>query len=102
MLHRGDVRLLGIMHMEADLLDGIGDVEAGERQVLEGSSEAPELSQISNTRPVTSRDLGLRVHGRRDRLAVHHASVLKDVERELTLCEEELIDPMLFRDPQKW
>jgi hypothetical protein len=44
MLHHGDVRLLGIMHMKADLLDGIGDVEADERQVLEGSSEAPELS----------------------------------------------------------
>jgi hypothetical protein len=44
MLHHGDVRLLGIMHMEADLLDGIDDVEADERQVLEGSSEAPELS----------------------------------------------------------
>jgi hypothetical protein len=24
--HRGEVRLMGIMHMEADLLDSVGDV----------------------------------------------------------------------------
>jgi hypothetical protein len=33
-LHRGKVRLTGIMHMETNLLDGIGDVGVGERQVL--------------------------------------------------------------------
>jgi hypothetical protein len=35
-LHGGEVGLPWIMHVEADLLDGVGDVEAGERQVLEG------------------------------------------------------------------
>jgi hypothetical protein len=49
--------------MGVDLLDDVGDVGSGERQVLEGPSEAPELSQISNTRPESSRDLGLCVHG---------------------------------------
>jgi hypothetical protein len=34
------VGLLRIMHVEADLLEGVGDVEAGEHQVLEGPSEA--------------------------------------------------------------
>jgi hypothetical protein len=32
------------MHVEADLLDDVGDVRAGEYQVLEGPSEAPEVS----------------------------------------------------------
>jgi hypothetical protein len=50
------------MHVEANLLDDIGDVGAGERQVLEGPSEAPEVSWISNRRPRLDRDLGLRVH----------------------------------------
>jgi hypothetical protein len=100
-LHCGEVRLPGIMHMEADLLDGVSDVGAGERQVLKGPGEAPELSWISNRRPESGRDLGLRVHERRDRLAVHHASALKDVESELTLSEEESIDLMLYRDAQK-
>jgi hypothetical protein len=38
------VGLLWIKHVEADLLDGVGEVEASERQVLEGSDEAPEVS----------------------------------------------------------
>jgi hypothetical protein len=89
------------MHIEADLLDGISDVRAGERQVLKGPGEASELRWISNRRPESGGDLGLRVHGRRDRLAIHHASALKDVESELALSEEESIDLMLYGDPQK-
>jgi hypothetical protein len=89
------------MHMEPDLLDDVSDVGAGERQVLKGPDEAPELSRISNRRPGSGGDLGLRVHRHRDRLAVHHASTLKDVESELALSEEESIDLMLYEDPQK-
>jgi hypothetical protein len=98
-LHRGEVRLSGIMHMKANLLDVIGDVGVGECQVLEGPSEAPELSRISNRRPESGGDLGLCVHGRRDRLVVHHASALKDVESKLVLSEEEFIDLMLYGHP---
>jgi hypothetical protein len=43
----------------------------------------------------------LRVHERRDRLAVHHVSTLKDVKSELVLSEEESICLMLYGDPQK-
>jgi hypothetical protein len=35
-LHDVKVGLPGIIHVEADLLDGVGDVGAGEHQVLEG------------------------------------------------------------------
>jgi hypothetical protein len=35
------VRLPGIIHMKTNLLDGVGDVEAGERQVLESPGKAP-------------------------------------------------------------
>jgi hypothetical protein len=65
--------------MEGDLLDDIGDAGVSERQVLEGPSEAPKLSWISNRRPRSGRDLGLRVDGHQDWLAVHHPSALKDV-----------------------
>jgi hypothetical protein len=61
-LHHDEVRLSGIMHMETDLLDGISDVGVGEHQVLEGPSEALELSRINNRRPESGGDLGLRVH----------------------------------------
>jgi hypothetical protein len=73
----------------------------GERKVLEGPGEAPELSRISNKRTRSGGDLGIRVHGRRDRLAVHHSSALKNIKSELALSEEESIDLMMYEDPQK-
>jgi hypothetical protein len=63
-LHSGEVELPRIMHVEADLLDGIGDVGVGEHQVLEGPDEAPQVSRISNRRPRLSGDLGMCVHKR--------------------------------------
>jgi hypothetical protein len=51
-----------MMHVEADLLDSVGEVGAGERQVLEGPDEAPEVSQISNKRSGLDGDLSLCVH----------------------------------------
>jgi hypothetical protein len=92
------VGLLWIIHMEVDLLDGVSDVRVGEHHVLEGPSEAPEVSRISNKRPRLGRDLGLRVHRHQNRLAVHHASSLKNIESKLTLSEEELIHLMLYGD----
>jgi hypothetical protein len=97
--HGSEVGLPGVMHVEADLLDGVGDVRVGECQVLEGPSKAPELSWISNRRPRLSGDLGMCVHGRRNRLAVHHVSTLKDIKSKLALSEEELVRLMLYKDP---
>jgi hypothetical protein len=90
------------MHMEADLLDGVGDVGAGEHkhQVLEGTGEALEWSQISNRRPRSGGDLALRIHGHQDRFVVNHANALKDVESELALSEEESIWLILYGDAQ--
>jgi hypothetical protein len=84
------------MHVEADLLDDVGDVGAGEHQVLEGPDEAPEVSRISNRRPGLGGDLRLRVYWHRNRLAVHHASSLKNIESKLTLSEEESASLMLY------
>jgi hypothetical protein len=89
------------MHVEADLLDGVGDVRAGEHQVLKGTSEAPKVSWICNRRPGLGGDLGPRVHRHRNRLAVHHANLLKNVEVKLTLSEEELVSLMLYGDFQE-
>jgi hypothetical protein len=52
------------MYVEADLLDDVVNVGVGEHQILEGSSEAPELSQISNRRPRSSGNLDVHVHKR--------------------------------------
>jgi hypothetical protein len=95
------VGLPWIMHVEADLLDGVGDVRAGECQVLEGPGEAPEVSWVSNRRPGLSGDLGLRVQWHRSWLAVHHTSSLKNIESKLTLNEEESASLMLYGDAQE-
>jgi hypothetical protein len=87
--------------MEANLLDGVGDVGAGECQVLEGPGEALELSQISNRRPKSSGDLDLCVHEHRDWVAVDHASTLKNIESELSLSEEETMCMMLYENSKK-
>jgi hypothetical protein len=100
-LHGGEVGLLWIMHVEVDLLDGISDVGAGERQVLEGPNEAPEVSRISNRRLGLGGDFGMRVHWHRNWLAVYHASSLKNIESKLTLSEEESASLMLYGDPQE-
>jgi hypothetical protein len=95
------VGLSWIMHVETNLLDGVGDIGVGERQILEGPSEAPEVSWISNRRPRLSKDLGMRVHQYQNHLAVHHASSLKNVESKLMLSEEELVSLMLYGDSQE-
>jgi hypothetical protein len=56
------------------------------------------VSQINNRRPGLSGDLGLCVHRCQNRLAVHHASSLKNIEGKLTLSEEEPVSLMLYRD----
>jgi hypothetical protein len=79
------------VHIKANMLYDTRDVGVGQRQVLEGLCEGPKLSWISNRRPASGRDLGLRIH----------ASVLKDVESELALSDEDSIYLMLYGDPQK-
>jgi hypothetical protein len=100
-LHGDEVGLSRIMHVTADILDDIGDVGLGERQVLEGPHEAPEVSWISNRRLKLGRDLGLCVHRHRNRLVVRHASSLKNIKSKLMLSEEEPVRRMLYRDSQK-
>jgi hypothetical protein len=76
----------------------VDDVGVGEHQVLEGPSEAPEVSQISNRRHKLGGDLGLCVHQCQNWLVVYHASLLKNMESKLTLIIEEPVRLMLYRD----
>jgi hypothetical protein len=59
------------------------------------------VSRINNRRPGLGRDLGLRVHWRRNRHTVHHAWLLKNVESKLMLSEEEPVSLMLYGDSQE-
>jgi hypothetical protein len=50
-LESGDIGLLWGVHVEAHLLDGVGDVGPGEGEVLKGTSEALVRRHISNWGP---------------------------------------------------
>jgi hypothetical protein len=49
------------MHVQADLLHDISNVGPCERQVLEGSDNAPELRGVRNMRPRVINQLRLKV-----------------------------------------
>jgi hypothetical protein len=50
-LHGHQMGLLSVVHVQTDLLDGVGDVGPCECQVLESSCNAPELRGVLNGMP---------------------------------------------------
>jgi uncharacterized protein (DUF1501 family) len=53
-----EMRLAGIMHGETDLLNRVHQVEAGQCQVLKGTSKTPIEGGVGNGGAVRSRQLG--------------------------------------------
>jgi hypothetical protein len=88
------------MHVEAYLLDGVGDVGPGKDEVLKCPDDAPVADQISD-RWAGGGDLALRVHRGRAGLALSHASVLEEVDNVLSLVKEHALGTMLDGDPQE-
>jgi hypothetical protein len=100
-LHDSEVRLPEIIHVETDLLDGIGDVGVGEHQVLEGPSKTLVQSWISNGRPRLGSDLGICVYDCQNRPIVYHSNTLKDIKSILVLSDKGFACLMLYGAPQK-
>jgi hypothetical protein len=73
------------VHMEAHLLNSVGDVEPGEGEVLECACQAPVRRRVGDRGAVVFRELRLGVNRRGAGLAVGHASPLQDVEGVLAL-----------------
>jgi hypothetical protein len=73
------------------LLHDISDVGPCERQVLEGSGNAPELRGVCNRRPQVVSQLRLEVDWSHTWLAVHHDCLLEDVKRVGALVEEQSV-----------
>jgi hypothetical protein len=84
-LGSGHVSLSGIVHVKADLLDGICDVGASERQVLEGTRKTAVGCGIIHRRASISRYLGTSVNGGGAGIAAAHAMSIEDVQGVLTL-----------------
>jgi hypothetical protein len=87
-----------LLHVQADLLHDISDVGLCERQVLEGSGNAPELRGVCNRRPRVISQLRLKVDLSRTRIAVCHDCLLDDVKRVGAPVEEQPVWTMLDGD----
>jgi hypothetical protein len=91
-----EMGLTEVMHVEAHLLDRVGNIGPGECEVLESSSQVAVGSQVADRGPHVGGDLGLSVDRCGAGLEVAHASTLKDVPSILALVEEEVIGPLLY------
>jgi hypothetical protein len=69
-----------VVHVQTDLLYGVGNVELCEYQVLKSSCNASELRDILNGRSRVPRQLRLKVDWCHARLAVHHDRTFEDVK----------------------
>jgi hypothetical protein len=56
-LESREVGLLGIVHMETDLLHDVGDVRPSEGEVLKGTDKTPVAGRVATESPVASESL---------------------------------------------
>jgi hypothetical protein len=90
-LHYREMRLTRVVHVEAHLLDHVGDVRPDEGEVLESPGQATVGSRIADKGFHVGGDLDQSVDQYGTGLAVAHASALKDVLSVLTLVKEEVV-----------
>jgi hypothetical protein len=96
-----EMGLTRVVHVEAHLLDRVGNVGPGEGEVLESPTQAVVGSRVADGAPHIGGDLGLSVDRRGAGLAVAHASTLKDVSSKLALVEEKVVGPLLYWDAEE-
>jgi hypothetical protein len=87
-LDQGEMRLPWVMHIEANLLDGISNVRSGECEILQGAQEAMILCHIRDWGTIR-RELGTCVNRSRTQFAIRHPDVLKNINHILALWEKE-------------
>jgi hypothetical protein len=75
----------GIMHVQADLLDSIGNIRPGEGQILKCTTKAAIGSGVSNWRTSICRDFGTSINGGGAGLAVIHSVAAENVQSILPL-----------------
>jgi hypothetical protein len=96
-----EMGLTRVVHVEAHLLDCVGNVGPGEGEVLESSSQAAIDSQVADKGPHVGGDLCLSVDRRGAGLAVAHVSTLKDIPSILALVEEGTVGLLLYWDAEE-
>jgi hypothetical protein len=79
------MRVSGVVHMQAYLLNSIDDIRTSESEILQSTSDTAVVSRIRHRRTISSRQLGVSVHRSAAGLAVAHASVVEDIQQLLSL-----------------
>ena len=74
-LQSTDVGLPRVMHVKTDLLNGIGNIWAGESEILEGPSYAAIMGGVRHGGPING-ELGVSIHMGAARLVVTHTSTV--------------------------
>ena len=87
-LHIGEMWLPRGVHMEAHLLDDVGDVGTGEDEVLQGPDKTPVAGGIGHRGAVVGGELALSVHRSSTWLTFGHANALDVVDDVLVLVEK--------------
>jgi hypothetical protein len=93
---RREMGLVGVVHVEAHLLDHVGNVGPVEGAVLESPGQTVVGIWVADRAPQVGGDLGLSVDRHGAGLAVAHAGTLEDVLSILVLVEEEVVRLLLY------
>src|SRR6185503_19295392 len=89
------------MHVEADLLNSVGEVRPGEGEVLQSTGQTPVGSRISHRITQISRQLRPSVDWSGAGLAISHHSPLQNIEGVLPLLKENTRRARLNSDAQE-
>jgi hypothetical protein len=63
MLHESKVRRARSVHVEANLLHGVGDIRTRQSEILKRTSKTPVFSSIQYQVAISIRELGLSING---------------------------------------
>jgi hypothetical protein len=96
-----EMGLTRVVHVEAHLLDRVGNVGPSECEVLESPNQTAVGSRVTYGDPHGGGDLGMSVDRCGAGLAVPHASTLKNVPSILALVKEEVVGLLLYCDTEK-
>jgi len=78
------MRFPGVVHVEANLLNNISNIWTSKSEILKSTSNTVIGGGVGNCSSI-GRELGVSIHRGAARLAVNHASTVKNTQNILTL-----------------
>ena len=100
-LEHRQMRLSRVVHEETHMLNSVGEIQMGQREVLESTYEAAVLGSILHWSAIRSGELSSSVHRCRYRVTLGHAGTLEQIHSILALGEEEATRGPCDSNPEK-